>query len=307
MLKDKRLLYLALLLCSMVSLPAGGESREAVRILFLLSEPGGIYEKVAEQSTQALSERNPGRIESKVMTVGDANIGADLVVSIGTRAAAEAYQRYPNNPSVNTLLTRSAHRSLEAVREPASVPLFLDQPVSHYLALGLSLVPDAQRVGILVGPAGKEHSDAIKAAARDYGLEPILAFIDEKSNPVKVIEPAMAAGDFFVVLPDHLSINRAAAKWVLQLSFRHRKPVIAYSRKYAQAGALAAVYRTPEDISAELVDVLDRYLRSGELAAQPNNHFSVETNATVARSLGISLADKKRYREDIGHRLEAPR
>jgi putative ABC transport system substrate-binding protein len=81
---------------------------------------------------------------------------------------------------------------------------------------------------------------------------------------------------------------------VLPLSYRFRTPVIAYSKKYVDAGALASVYFSPDNVAATIADSLLE-----DSSVDTSNDFSVSLNSSVARSLGIKLVDKEVYREKI--------
>lgn len=79
------------------------------------------------------------------------------------------------------------------------------------------------------------------------------------------------------------------AKWVLQLGFRARVPVLAFSRAYADAGALAAVFTAPDDVGREGAELLANWLDTGHYpqGIQYPRAYSVATNPAVASALGV--------------------
>ncbi|MES9968078.1 MAG: hypothetical protein ABW074_12490, partial [Sedimenticola sp.] len=71
------------------------------------------------------------------------------------------------------------------------------------------------------------------------------------------------------------------------------------SAAYVKAGALAAVYSTPEDIGRQLAETIKEFLDSGGKRLPPPrfpSYFNISTNETVAKSLGLTLMNKELLR-----------
>ena len=104
----------------------------------------------------------------------------------------------------------------------------------------------------------------------------------------------------FVPLPDSRLINVATAKWILHLSYRYKVPVIAFSKAYLRAGALTAIYSSPENVAMQSVDWFsgeEQNNRSGRLFSP--TYFSINFNYSVAAHLGITLEDTSFYAEKL--------
>ncbi len=246
-------------------------------------------------------------VNTTVIDVVNANTAPSLqegeLITIGTRAASFAYKNYPGVAVTSALVTRSGFEQLaqqsfggvdQALRHGVA-PLLLDQPLSRFFTLGSLLVPAAQTVGILVGPANENRLPDILASAKAAGFEVNIALLKPDDNPIQIIEPVVKSSDFFVVIPDRKLINQLAAKWVLPLSYRYRKPVIAYSQKYVEAGALASVFSSPEDVAVSIADSVLKVAANGNRSAR----FSVSLNSSVARSLGIDLQEAGQYASQL--------
>ena len=80
--------------------------------------------------------------------------------------------------------------------------------------------------------------------------------VSATENPILIIEPVIKKSDIFIPVPDSRLINIATAKWILQLSYRYRVPVIAYSMAYLNGGALAAIYSSPENVGRQTADLI---------------------------------------------------
>ena len=111
----------------------------------------------------------------------------------------------------------------------------------------------------------------------------------------------MKASDIFIAVPDSRLINVATARWILQLSYRHKVPVIAYSKTYLNAGALAAIYSSPENVGMQAAELI---LSNDTLSAETGGvhlpyYFSVQFNASVAAHLNIRLKNKQFYLDQL--------
>ena len=107
-------------------------------------------------------------------------------------------------------------------------------------------------------------------------------------------------GDVFLALPDPRVINADTAQNVLLTSFRMRRPVVGYSAAYVRAGALAAVYSTPQQIGTQTGQIVRAILGGSPLPApQFPKQFSVSVNHKVARSMGLELDDDDVIRNRI--------
>ncbi|MEH6910615.1 MAG: hypothetical protein V7459_08500 [Oceanicoccus sp.] len=283
-------------------------------VTFIVIKDQGIYRKIIELTDQTI--RHDGlTVTTKVIEIdGSGDTRHEMegrLVTIGTQAAAYAYDHYSGETIISALLTRSGFTQLaqqsfggaDSARRHGVVPLLLDQPLSRFFTLGAKLVPSAKTVGILVGPANEDRLEAITRQAIVSGFDVQIALLHPDNNPIQIIEPVMKSSDFFIVLPDRKQINQLAAKWVLPLSYRYKKPVIAYSQKYVEAGALASVFSSPKDVALSITDSLRAVPANTNSYAPP---FSISLNFSVARSLGIEVKDPDYYTSLIRSRESLP-
>lgn len=283
-------------------------------VTFVVVKDQGIYNNIIKLTDQSLQHEG---LTAKTTIIEIAESGdtppevEGRLVTIGTQAAAYAYKHYPGKAMVSALLTRSGFTQLaqqsfggvDNARQQGVVPLLLDQPLTRFFALGAMLVPSAKTVGILVGPANEGRLTAIKNQAIASGFNVQIALLHPDNNPIQVIGPVLKSCDFFVVLPDRKQVNQLAAKWVLPLSYRYKKPVIAYSQKYVEAGALASVFSSPGDVALSIVDSLKTVATSADVHSPP---FSVSLNSSVAYSLDIEVRTPDYYGSQIRSQEASP-
>ena len=115
-----------------------------------------------------------------------------------------------------------------------------------------------------------------------------------------MLTPVIGHSDAFLAVPDRAIFNRSTAKWILLMSFRQQIPLSAYSKRYVDAGAIAAVYSTPETVGWEAADWVNRF--SFEHLPEPAypQRFDVSVNPATARSLRLQLPSLSAIREAIG-------
>ena len=86
-------------------------------------------------------------------------------------------------------------------------------------------------------------------------------------------------------------------------SYRYNKPVIAYSKKYVDAGALAAVFSSPDNVAATVATTIAKQLQQdipkATAGTDHNQYFSVALNRSVGRSLRIQLQQTEYYQQQL--------
>ena len=101
--------------------------------------------------------------------------------------------------------------------------------------------------------------------------------------------------DVLLTLPDPIVYNKNTIRGFLLLAYRNKLPIIGFSKAYVKAGAIAAIYSKPEQISKQVLSIVDGFLSNN--AFEHNNYypddFSIALNKNIARSLGIKLASEK--------------
>lgn len=139
----------------------------------------------------------------------------------------------------------------------------------------------------------------MEGLAKAGGIELKYDFLSKEDNPVSTLKPVVTESELFIAIPDHAILNKAIARWILYLSFQHKIPVIGFSNAYTNAGAIASVYSSPNDIGKQAAEAIAGWVKDGNNSIWDPvypRYFTLSTNPAVARSLGISLpSDKELY------------
>ena len=170
--------------------------------------------------------------------------------------------------------------------------LYLDQPPDRYVRLVKQALPKLKSLGLVFGDVSGVHAEAVRAAATEKGLGLVEAFVSPKVKLVSALKPVLRDSEALLLLPDPYFYNRRTAQGVLLSSVRFKRPLIAYSESYVKAGALMAIFSTPEQMgkqTAEMVNcIIDKCRKHPDEKTYPK-YFSVKVNKFVARQLGFEI------------------
>lgn len=289
-----RAFLLSLFICSHGATLA---AEPAPTVLVVTSAEGGPYDELIDSMRTGVRSGSVAA-EISVIRWDQYALAADanpvMIVTVGSRAAAEVSARKIDVPMLNTLLPRDAFAQLQREHPELSSlevsAIFLDQPVARQLALVTEALPSWQRLAVISGPHTWELADEIVAAAENLGLEALAAHAQSDRDLYAAMQRTLSRPAVLIALPDREIFNSHTIQNILLTSYRQHSPMIGFSPAYVRAGALLAIYSTPSQIGTQAAAVVIQVLRGGPLP--PPRHadqFEVGINATVARSLGISL------------------
>ena len=182
--------------------------------------------------------------------------------------------------------------------------LYIDQPPYRFINLVKTALPGVKSLGYVYGDVSLAHVDKLEQAAKSQQLSFNAVALQPERNLAATLDTVVSQNDALLVLPDPYLFNRRAVQALLLASLRQRKPLIAYSDSYVNAGALLALFSSPEQIgryTAELVNCFEADCK--DIAARQHHpkYFSVSVNKVVARQLGITIPSAK----EIEAQLEA--
>ncbi|CAH1746335.1 conserved protein of unknown function [Thauera humireducens] len=217
---------------------------------------------------------------------------ADLVVTSGDAALAAAL-RLQARPTLAVMIGQSRFESLRQAHPERPLSAFvLDQPLERQFRLLKAVQPDARRAGVLLGPE-QGNLAVFEQAATRAGLGLVAQVVGDEGALIRALETVLRDSDSFVAVPDALLSTPSAARSILLTSYRFQKPIVAFSRAYVSAGALAAIFTTPEQVAADLIAWL-RTQKDDDVQLPPPRgpaSFDIAVNRQVARALGLSVAD----------------
>ncbi|MBI3285430.1 MAG: hypothetical protein HYZ65_11375 [Burkholderiales bacterium] len=287
-----------LLLLGALCLPAGAGAIEAVTVL--MSEEGGAYAEFAYHLSRLLGQASGSKTSVRLLPLQglkNENLArsGQLVVAVGTAAMQAMANKPPAMPVLNVMIssaayarsTRSAARALEG---PHFSAIYFDQSWARQFNLIRYALPGRQRIGVLLGKETAELAGALKAAAREAELSLNIESVADEAELLPALKRLLANSDALLAVPDSVIYNRNNIPSILLTSYRAQVPLFGFSASYVKAGALAAVYSQPVQISQQVAEIILNLPASGHLPpAQPPRYFSVSVNPQVQHSLALSM------------------
>ncbi|MGL1834155.1 ABC transporter substrate-binding protein [Rhodocyclaceae bacterium SMB388] len=227
---------------------------------------------------------------------------ARIVVTVGSVAAKAVRQHAPPVPVLNAFIPRDSYLAL-GQKHPAPEQvsaIFMDQPVARQIALIAEALPDWRILALIYGPGTSALASEITVAAQRDGFDVRATPIDSDRELYQAMQRTLSQPAVLIAVPDRSVYNSHTIQNILLTSYRYRSPLIGFSPAYVRAGALLAIYATPEQIGKQAADAVSDVLNG--LALPPPAYpvrFEVDINATVGRSLSIRLDSA----EEIAQRI----
>lgn len=227
----------------------------------------------------------------------------DLVVAVGSKAGRAVATSAIDAPRLLTFIPEVAWRELQACcvdPQFRHAALFIDQPLQRQLALIGQLDPSARRIGVLLGGVSARHRAQLSGLARSSALSLQLVDVDEADQIGPRLRTLVREADVLLALPDPGIYNPGTVYPILLTTYSARIPVIGFSEAMVKAGAAAAVYASPQDVGAEIADIVEVYRSSGRFDSSGHGtRFSVSVNDDVARSLRLPPVSASDLRERL--------
>lgn len=280
----------------------------AGNVALVLSENSGPYREFSTAFSDALAGTS-WKISSQggVETLGTAGNRPDLIVTVGSNAFRQTLAQGGSAPVLATLIPRQNYEKLLAdspQRTRRVSAIYLDQPPARQAAFLRHLLPGKKRVGMLSSPETQSGLPQFRQALVNAGL----SLDTEESDSDSALGPALnlllPRVNLLLAIPDTRIYRRDSIKTILLTTYRHQRPVVAFSAAFVNAGALAALYSKPVQIARQAADLTSAF--SGSLPPPvPPGQFSVAINSSVAQALDLTIQDEAAIRRAMLAEKEA--
>jgi ABC-type uncharacterized transport system substrate-binding protein len=177
---------------------------------------------------------------------------------------------------------------------PRLSALFIDQPLARQLDLVRRALPGKRQVGVILGPTSAALQNELKLRARERALNLNLAEVTDSAGIYAALQTVVHKSDVLLVVPDPVATNADTVYGLLLSSYRAQIPVVGFSEGLAKAGALVSVFSTARQQGDQGAEIAARVLSGAGALPPPQypKYFTVRTNPSVARSLGLRMEDE---------------
>ncbi len=222
-----------------------------------------------------------------------------LVITLGIQAALFTQKHFSQTPTISALVPKHS-KAIEnsAHNNPQQYYLYLDQPIERSLLLVKALSERFKNIGVLLTEQDQRELSRLNELAKALNLTIRVGEVASSENIGTALSRILDDIDTFLALPDSNIHNKTTVSYILLSTYRKRIPLIGFSSAYVKAGALAAVYSSPQDIADQVRDNVVDYFKGRKLPKfqQMDAYFSVLFNTDVARSLGFPIKSETRLK-----------
>jgi putative ABC transport system substrate-binding protein len=177
------------------------------------------------------------------------------------------------------------------------------------LAFLKKTLPRAKRIGVLFDPRENgPFAKRARAAASDNGIVLVSREIRSARDFPELLRGMKDEINAYWMLPDPTDVTPETLEFLLLFSIENRIPVVTFSEKYVETGALASIEIDPFDVGRQAGEMAKKILAGTPAKDLPREYARkgvLSINLRVAAKLGISFSDEVRDGAKIlngGHR-----
>ena len=218
------------------------------------------------------------------------------IITIGYKAASQTIRKVTKKPVLSLLIPKQAYshllkENIEINNRHFFSSIYIDQPLRRQILLIKFLSPSFKKIGILYGNNSYSRKGDITDEFNRNNLSVNNITVLDKSELLSETRHLSEEADILFAIPDSSIYNRRSIKGILLTTYRNNIPVLGYSNAYVKAGALAAIYSTPKNISLQAIEILKKHKKNKNTSttrAHPK-YFEVAVNNKVAHSLNLNI------------------
>lgn len=292
-------LILAILL-SMLLVPV---SRADQDMLLVLSSDTAIYNNFYTSLQTRLKNNNLQVAYANEITKELLN-KYKIVITAGKDATIEITRHNTTSTIIYSLVTMDFFNNSDLVNGcagSACYGVYIDQPLQRYIKLVDALFDDSYSIAVPLSENSRYSKNVISSGLRQFGLKPNIFNINREENISRQLQNNLARHSVLLALPDTDIYNSNTAKSVLLTTYHLNVPIVAYSKAFSKAGALASLYSSIDDIADKTAQI-SVAITQGTPPVQAGYHpenYSLEINTAVARSLSIHIPEMSAIKRKI--------
>jgi putative ABC transport system substrate-binding protein len=293
-----------LLACVMLVLglfvPFAVHAYTGVTIVMSVQTPANL--EFVDQFNAELAKDKQVNLRVNVITLSDTERlvvaeNSELVIALGVKALEATSKLRWSTPVLGVFIPLPAFNRVMAKsrRDLGNFSaIILDQPFARQISLIKHVLPEAQKIAVLLSTTSSQYVEYVREEGEKRGLNIIEGKVSQEIDLIPQLKKLLDTADGILAIPDPAIYNRETAQPILLTSYRYQKPIFGYSQSYVRAGALAAVYTTSKQLAKQAVEVAIKSRLASSYLPPPQmpKYFSIMLNYQVARSLNIPLMDE---------------
>ncbi len=260
-------------------------------ILVVLSNSSTPYQAFAHTFRKELPESIKTTLIPRVELYSGDDLQADLVVTVGVNAT-EVVLAKTSLPVLAAMIPSNTYEELVAKRPKSrqNSAIYLDQPWARQAALLHAVLPEHSRIGVLHSPDSRLPVQTLRSALSAQGFTMVDQPLHDQNSLFTDLEQVLTSSNALLAVPDNMIYSSSNIRNILLSSYRRSIPLIGLSYGYVRAGALCAVFSTPDHIGKQASTMSASFAQTRKLPEpQFPAYFTVAVNPEVARTLNTSI------------------
>ncbi|MCE5270026.1 hypothetical protein LLH00_01940 [bacterium] len=214
-----------------------------------------------------------------------------LIVTFGSPASFSALRSSADLPLVCSMLLDLPDPAASGASARDVTALVLRPTLTNQLGMIREALPAVRHVGMLYSP--EEFPDGNpESTASGLGLRVIKAPVSSDRQVPEALRSIIDQVDILWLPPDNRVYNRDALRFILEECHRRSMPVVAFTRRLAEAGAALSLDFDYEDLGAQTADLALARLAAGAPAGrrvEAPRRLKLYINEAVAFGLGLHI------------------
>jgi len=265
-------------------------------VYIIYSPDNTLHANIIQKLSENLKLKRPDIIisevtpEEKIKAIDSNN---DIIIGIGYMGMRSADKHYPKTKKL-FISTDPNKYKLDKNKNKNDAILYMAQPYCRQIPFIKLLNSHWKTIGLLNSQEKPIDTNTIQQCAKKHGLGTYIVNTTGGEYMKEHIKDVLSHSDILLALPDKNIYNSQSVKNILLTSYRYRKPVIAFSKNFVDAGALASIYSSTEQIAQSAGNLIEQYFKSGQQFKKSVNYpqaFDVSINRQVFRALDLSIPD----------------
>ena len=272
-----------------------------LRVLLILSDNSKLYQGFANTFKQNLPANIQVGVAERAEDFSGGGQFADLLVTVGTKAAEWMAGR-STTPMLAAMVPKHKYADLLAKRPAAAQTsgIYLDHAWARQVDLLRAALPERSRIGVLYSPATRLDIGELRKQLALQGATLIARQTTSPGSLFDDLEDVLSRSEVLLAVPDSAIYNNDNIRNILLSSYRHGIPLVGFTPAYVNAGALCALYSTPEHLAAQASSTAISFAQARKL---PDPQFpilyGIAVNQEVARSLGVAIKSAELLRLEV--------
>ena len=165
-----------------------------------------------------------------------------------------------------------------------------------YLDAADEILPHIGRIGIIINPAlSGAYSQELLKAGKEKGLQIILKDVASARDVPAALSYLSGKIDLLMMIPDTTVAADDSVLSMVSFSYQNKIPLMTFSRKFLEMGALLSLEIDPFDIGRQTGEMASAVLKNGDVTPAPVYYARkalLVINHKIAAKLGIRIPNR---------------